>query len=83
MTSSDREDIKQMLHDVLTEYKAINDETHATHHAFIEMMISKEERKQQRWESIKTQVGGWGIVLVLAFIGQAVWKMAVSVITRG
>ena len=83
MSPSDRDDIKQMLHDVLTEYKAINDETHAIHHSFIEMMINKEERKQQRWETIKTQVGGWSLILALAFIGQAVWKMAVSIITRG
>lgn len=69
----DKEELKRLLHDVLTEYKAINDEVHASHHAFIEMMIKKEERKAQRWETIKTQVGGWGIILVLAFIGKTMW----------
>lgn len=69
----DKEELKRLLHDVLTEYKAINDEVHASHHAFIEMMIKKEERKVQRWETIKTQVGGWGIILVLAFIGKTMW----------
>lgn len=67
------QELKRLLHDVLTEYKAINDEVHAAHHAFIEMMITREERRVQRWESIKTQVGGWSIILILGFIGKTMW----------
>lgn len=67
------QELKRLLHDVLTEYKAINDEVHASHHAFIEMMITREERRVQRWETIKTQVGGWGVILALGFIGKTMW----------
>lgn len=70
---NDKEEIKRLLHEVLTEYKAINDEAHAAHHAFIEMMIKREERRTQRWETIKTQVGGWSIILALGFIGKTMW----------
>jgi len=66
-------EVKRLLHEVLVEYKAINDEIHSTHHAFIEMMIKKEERKQERMEKIKTQVGGWAVILLLGFLGKAVW----------
>lgn len=68
-----KEELKRLLHEVLTEYKAINDEVHATHHAYIEMMIKKEEGRTQRWETIKTQVGGWSLILIIGFIGKTVW----------
>lgn len=80
MDKMEQEEIKRLLHDVLTEYKAINDEVHATHHAFIEMMIKKEERRIQRWETIKTQVGGWSIILILGFIGKTMWTFFREVI---
>jgi len=69
----EKEDLEEILCSFLEKYKDLNEEVHSAHHAFIEAMIKKEERKQQRIETIKTQVGGWGIILALGFLGKAVW----------
>mgnify|MGYP000899650233 CR=1 FL=1 len=52
---------------------AIADETHREHHSFIKQWIEKEQRKAERWDKIKTQVGGWAIVTFLGGIGTAAY----------
>ena len=36
----------------------------------------EQKRKEERWDKIKTQVGGWAIVSALGGIGTAVWHAA-------
>lgn len=50
------------------------DSTHADHHRFIQLCIEREERRRSRWEKIRTQVAGWGIISLLAAIGTAVYQ---------
>lgn len=69
-----KEELIEALQEALNSKRVIDNDTHKIHHQFIEMMIKKEERSVERWEKIKTQVWGWGIVAVLSAIGTAVYK---------
>lgn len=54
----------------------VPEELHREHHDFIKTWIEKQKRKEERWDKIKTQVGGWAIVSALGGIGTAVWHAA-------
>lgn len=64
--------IKEAIHE--SQGIVVDEELHATHHQFIEMMMEKEERRIARWEKIRTQVYGWGIITALGLIGSAVYS---------
>ena len=49
---------------------------------FITEMVEQAERRRQRWDTIKTQVGGWTIIAVLGMIGSVVFKAAASALAR-
>lgn len=70
----DKAELTEVLQEVLESRRAVDDDTHKMHHQYIEMMLKKEERSVERWEKIKTQLWGWGIVAVLSAIGTAVYK---------
>lgn len=60
------DDQKKIIYDAVKD--ALNDagatippERHRTHHEFIEVFKKKEERKQQMWESAKSQATGMGM----------------------
>jgi len=69
----DKEDVVAAIHDALESRAKVNNELHTEHHAFIESLIKREERKSQMWQKIKTQVLGWGILGVVGAIGTAVY----------
>lgn len=51
----------------------VSPEEHIAHHAAIKTMIDRENRKAERAERLKTQVGGWAIITMLGLIGKATW----------
>ena len=69
MSEISKEDLKEVLDASLNELKWVDQATHKEHHSFVESLIEKEHRKQERWEKIKTQVLGWGIMVVVGSIG--------------
>jgi hypothetical protein len=49
------------------------------HKAFIEVMMIREQRKAELWESIKSQILGWGIIGIVGAIGAYVGgKLGIS-----
>lgn len=48
-------------------------EEHIAHHAAIKTWIERENRKAERAEKVKAQVGGWAIIATLGLIGKGVW----------
>lgn len=70
----EKEDYEKIFYEVIEKYRHLHDEVHSSHHAFIETMIKREERRQERLEKIKTQVGGWGVIIFLGFMGKVVWN---------
>lgn len=53
----------------------VADELHAKHHAYIDMLIDRDTRKKERWDTIKTQVGGWGVIAFLGAVGTGAWMV--------
>lgn len=49
---------------------------------FITEMVEQAERRRHRWDTIKTQVGGWTIIAVLGMIGSVVFKAAAAALSR-
>jgi uncharacterized membrane protein len=66
----------QAIAEALRQHHAdgITEEEHAEHHRCFKRWLDAQEKKQARLEAIKTQVGGWGIVIALGWIGHAVWS---------
>lgn len=64
-----REDLVGAINEVLDQRRG-EDMEHKEHHAFINMLIEKERRRQDRREKIKTQLMGWGLI---TFLGGLAW----------
>lgn len=45
---------------------------HTDHHEFIEAMMEREQRKQERWEKIQTSLIGSVALIVLGSIGKLI-----------
>lgn len=42
---------------------------------FIRAFIAKSKRQEERWERIKEQLLGWGLIAVVGGIGTAGWRL--------
>ena len=67
------DEVKSII-DIVNEQSALSSTDHSHHHAFIEAMIQKEERKQETWQKVKVQVLGWGVIAISGFIGTWVYN---------
>lgn len=50
------------------------EDIHREHHKLIGEMIAELERKRERHEKIKAQVGGWLVITILSGIGTLAYK---------
>lgn len=67
------EKLKEVLLEVLNENRSVDNKIHERHHRIMDVWIQREERRQERWEKIKVQVYGWGIIGMLGTVGTAVY----------
>jgi hypothetical protein len=78
--SSDRPTLKSAFFEKSAEEppkvdaKSIEARLHVEHHQFLETLILREKRKQERWEAIKIHVLGWAILGIIGSIGTAAYK---------
>ena len=79
MTPEDREEIIKEFNKALDRRRG-EDIQHKEHHAFVSMLIEKERIKQQRLETIRRQVLGWGVIVLLSGIGYAMYDYLVDAI---
>lgn len=71
------EDIRKISLRVLKDLeksRTIDVETHRKHHEFIDVLITKEKKSQERKEKWIQVVGGWGIITFMTGLGLAVWQ---------
>jgi len=45
---------------------------HDEHHQFISEFIAESRLRQERWEAIKRQVLGWGIIAIVGSLGSLI-----------
>ena len=74
-----KKETTEALLEALNKRASLDGPTHKHHHDFMtdnmpymEAFITKEKRKQERWEKIKVHVLGWGIVGIVGGIGTIV-----------
>ena len=72
LTDADVEAIAEALR--LHHAEGLSPDEPTEHHRCFRRWLDAQEKKQARWEAMKTQVGGWGIVVLLGWIGVAVWE---------
>jgi hypothetical protein len=58
----------------------LDPEQHAAQHAFLQAWMAKEQRRAERYEEIKKQVGGWLIITILTGIGLGAYKLGMWII---
>lgn len=74
MNEDQLDEIAQYIADKLP--YLVDAETHAHHHQIFETWIERENRRAERWEKIRAQVGGWAVIGFLSGVGYAAWEAA-------
>lgn len=46
--------------------------THGKHHEYIQSQIERNRIDAERWEKIKTQLLGWGVIAIVGWIGKLI-----------
>ena len=72
MLSEDK--FKDLMREVIDERVKVNADIHEAHHDFISEWIEESRIRKIRCEKIRTQVMGWGIIVVLGSVGAFVVK---------
>lgn len=70
----DRNELKGLLNEILDERRSIDSQEHATHHAFVQTLITKQELRAQRIEKAKQHAIGWGVVMAISGFGYSLWQ---------
>jgi len=66
------EKLRSIIRDELENRSRIDCEVHDEHHQFISEFIAESRLRQERWEAIKRQVLGWGIIAIVGSLGSLI-----------
>lgn len=67
----------------LTEFSGLTPEDHKKHHDAISLWIDRQNKRNDRWEKVQAQVGGWAVIAILSSIGYAVWNSLLLLVGKG
>lgn len=70
----DEAKLAEILGRVLDERRVIDAETHASDHAFVQMLKERERRRIERVERVRQHVIGWGVISAIGTAGFALWQ---------
>lgn len=80
--SFDKEELRDVVNEVLDSRDRLDRETHMRHHQFIEELMEDFRRKKERAEAIKRHVMGWGAVLLVASFITSLGDYVLKIIER-
>jgi len=69
-----KEDLKEVID------LAMERHVHSDSHAFVQILMAKEQRRQELWEKAKAHVLGWGAVTIIVFTFTVAWEHIVTLI---
>lgn len=75
---TDEMQVKRLVKAIVEEMdkrRSVSAEEHRAHHAFLDAWIQKEQRKEERWNKVRTQLTGWGIITFLGGIGAGAYHL--------
>jgi len=67
-----QEKLRTIICSELESRSRIDIDVHTAHHQFIQKYIEEQQRKRERWEAVKRQVLGWGIIALVGGLGAVV-----------
>ena len=77
MTPEEKKDVAEIVSEAVNQSfnrnAFVDRELHESHHDFIARFIAKEDRSQQLRESVKKQVVGWSVIVLISGIGYFVY----------
>lgn len=82
MTTLTKEDVRDVVNEVLDERTRVGEPKHTDHHQFMQMQIERYEAKKRLRESVKKQVIGWGVIVALGGIGTAVYSLVMNAVSK-
>jgi hypothetical protein len=74
--------IGKQLDKALNGRRAISDDDHRDHHAFVGILIEERRRRKQRWDAIRVHVLGWGIVTIILGLITALGQWAMHILEQ-
>ncbi len=75
MNESERQEMIALFNATLDGRDRIDAVTHKVHHDQYAADLDERKIKRERWETIRRQVMGWGIIVALTTIGTAAYKL--------
>jgi hypothetical protein len=70
-----KEELREVMEEVLNHRRTIDDDRHDAHHRFIESELLRRERREAAWEKFRMSfIGGMALLLIgaLTWVGQLV-----------
>lgn len=74
MNLEDKQEIVDLFNQSLDNRERIDSVTHKAHHDQYALDLEKRTIREERWEAVRRQVTGWGIVGLLTAVGTATYK---------
>lgn len=65
-----KRDMREVVHDVLIEHRQLADEEIDA----LRAIVKREQREAERWEAIKRQTLGWGVIAIAGWLGAIALK---------
>jgi len=66
----DKQELTEVLSEVLDKHSKIDQEVHTDHHEFIEMLQKREKRRIELWQKFKLSAVG---TIATALVGALIW----------
>jgi len=68
------EKLRTIIRSELEDRSRVDCKIHEEHHQFIAEYIEAQQMKRERWEAIKRQVLGWGIIAIVGTLGTMIGR---------
>ena len=82
MTEDEKKEMLQVLSKVLDAHRGVDSKTHEAHHRYIETEIDRRSDALHYWQSVRKQITGWSIIVLLTGIGYGVADYAHYIFTH-
>lgn len=72
---SSAQEIAEAVVAALDSRRAVTEEEHARHHAYLETLIERERKREEFWQDLGKHVAKWGAISVLSAAFYGLWLL--------
>jgi hypothetical protein len=76
LTAEEKVEIAEAVVCALDARRAVTEQDHAQHHAYIKKLIAREVQREEFWHDLRRHVAKWGAVSVLSAAIYGLWLAA-------